>query len=98
MTTTKASLETIVKDICNEVGCSEEQIRQKGRKKNQARELAIYLARNLSGTSCKSLGEYFCGVSGAAITMRYNQFAKEMERNETLRGAVARVRGLIFKI
>lgn len=87
----KTSFETIVKTVCDETGCSEEQIRQKGRKKNQARDLAVYLARNLSGASCKSLGEFFGGVSGAAVTMRYNQFDKKMQRDKTLRDAVARV-------
>jgi chromosomal replication initiation ATPase DnaA len=55
--------------VCEEFGCSKEQTITKGRKKNKARELAIHLARDLSGMSCKDLGSYFGGVSGALITV-----------------------------
>ena len=55
--------------VCEEFGCSKEQTITKGRKKNKARELAIHLARDLSGMSCEDLGSYFGGVSGALITV-----------------------------
>jgi chromosomal replication initiation ATPase DnaA len=37
----------------------------KGRKKNHVRDIAIYLARDLSGETGKILGEYFGNISGA---------------------------------
>jgi REP element-mobilizing transposase RayT len=40
----RVGLETIIQAVCDEVGCSQEQIREKGRKSNKARELAIYLS------------------------------------------------------
>jgi hypothetical protein len=43
--------------------------------------------------SCKSLGEFFAGVSGATVTMRYNHFDKKMQRDEAL---VAKVHGRSF--
>ena len=39
--------------------------------KNKAREVAIFIARDMTGITCKDLGEYFCGVSGALITMMH---------------------------
>jgi len=41
--------------------------------KNKAREVAIYIARAMTGITCKDLGEYFGGVSGALITMMHNR-------------------------
>jgi len=94
----KVSLKRILKAVCDEYGCSEGQIREKGRKRHQARELAIYLSRELSGAPCKDLGRFFGGVSGAAITMRYNQVAKETARNKRLRGKANKIKKQIFNI
>jgi len=41
--------------------------------KNKAREAAIFIARDITGITCKDLGEYFGGVSGALITMMHNR-------------------------
>jgi chromosomal replication initiation ATPase DnaA len=57
--------ETVVNAVCEEFACNAERIITKGRKKNKAREVAIHLARDLSGMSCKDLGFYFGGVSSA---------------------------------
>jgi len=40
--------------------------------KNKACEVAIYIARDMTGITCKDLGKYFGGVSGALITMMHN--------------------------
>ncbi|NIO04188.1 MAG: hypothetical protein GTN74_06110 [Proteobacteria bacterium] len=94
----RVSLETILQAVCDEVGCREEQIREKGRKGNQARELAIYLARDLSGVSGRDLGEFFGGVSGAAVAVRYNQVNRAVARDKELRGQVDRIKERIFNI
>jgi len=39
----------MVEAICQEFNCQVEQILRKGAKKNTARDVAIYLARDLSG-------------------------------------------------
>jgi REP element-mobilizing transposase RayT len=94
----KVSLERILRAVCDEFGCEEEQIRQKGRKRNRAREFAIYLSRDLSGISCRDLGVFFGGVSGAAITMKYNQVIRETEQNRKLRGKTKRIKQQILNI
>jgi putative transposase len=94
----KVKLETIVQAVCAEFGCKGEQIITKGRKKNKAREVAIHLARDLSGMSCKDLGIYFGGVSGALITMMYNRVTKEAEKNKQLKSKIGKVKKQIFNI
>lgn len=81
----KVQLETIVNEVSKEFGCADDDILAKGRKKNKARELAIHIARDLSGMPGKELGEYFGGVSGALITMMYNRVAIEAEKNKNVR-------------
>ena len=65
---------------------------------NKAHEVAIDLARDMSGITCKDLGEYFGGVSGALITMMHNRIANDSKRNKSLKGRVANIKNQIFKI
>ena len=45
----KVPLETVAKAVSEEFTCKRVQIITKGHKKNKAREVAIYLARDMSG-------------------------------------------------
>ena len=94
----KISLERILRSVCDEFGCEGEQIRKKGRKRNLAREFAIYLSRDLSGLSCRDLGVFFGGVSGAAITMKYNQVIRETAQNRKLQRKINRIKRQILNI
>lgn len=71
----RISLGAIVQCLGVSFGVDEQQIREKGKKGNRARDSAIYFARDLTGLSCKELGDFFGGISGAAITNRYNHIA-----------------------
>jgi len=94
----KASLETILQAVSDDSGCSKEKIREKGRKNNKSREIAIYLARDLSGATCSELGDFFGGVSGAAITVRYNKVAEEMAGDKRLKRKVDKIKNRILNI
>ncbi|MCK5509459.1 MAG: hypothetical protein KAI50_13185, partial [Desulfobacterales bacterium] len=71
---------------------------KKGLKKNKARSLAIYLARDLSGTTCIKLGNFFGGVSGAAITLGYNKITKEMAEDKRLKRKFVKLKARIINI
>jgi hypothetical protein len=71
------------------------QILRKGVKKNTARDVAIYLARELSGESGVDLGKYFGNICGAAVTGRYKQFSEQISRNRWLKGRVNRIKNRI---
>ena len=68
----------------------------KGRKKNTARDVAIYLARKLTGVSGVDLGKYFGNISGAGITVRYNHMAGKIAKNRRLKGRVKHIRKQII--
>jgi REP element-mobilizing transposase RayT len=94
----KPSLDTIVKVVCDEMRCNEEQILKKGRNKNTNREMAIFLARDFSGMSCKALGQYFGGISGPAITLSYNHFMGKLASDKTLIGKINNMKKRILII
>ena len=80
----KIPIATIIQCVCDEFRCSEDQAKIKGSKNNKVRAIAMYLARDLSGVSGKDLGVFFDGISGAVITMNYNQINVELMRNKKL--------------
>ncbi|NIS62305.1 MAG: hypothetical protein GTO13_16885 [Proteobacteria bacterium] len=94
----RVSLERIVQAVCEEWGCSEEQLRAKGSKRNIARDLAVFLARDLSGKKVSDLGEFFGGISGAAITMKYTQAGQQLAQDKKLRRKVEGIKGKILNI
>ena len=63
--------------------------------KNTARDIAIYLARELSGESGVDLGKYFGGICGAVITGRYNHNSEQIRGNRRLKGRVNRIKKII---
>ena len=79
-----------------EFNCQAEQILRKGAKRNTARDVAIYLARELSGESGVNLGKYFGNICGAAVTVRYKHISEQISRNRRLKGRVNRVMNKII--
>ena len=94
----RVPLGTVTNAVCEEFGCNEEQIITKGRKKNKAREVAIYISRDITGISCNELGEYFGGVSGALITMVHNRIAGDLKKNKRLKGRINKIKKQILTI
>ena len=80
----------------DEMRCSEEKIFEKGRHKNIGREMAIFLARDFSGVSCKALGKYFGGVSGPAITLSYNHFTGKLASDKRVMGKIDKMKKQIL--
>ncbi|MBI9084771.1 MAG: hypothetical protein JEZ11_14345 [Desulfobacterales bacterium] len=72
-------------------GVEPEQLLTKGKKKNLARDVAIYISRNFTGRSGKDLGEHFGNVSGAAITMRHKAMADQIKKNKKLNSRINRL-------
>lgn len=58
--------------------------------------MAIYLTRDLTGLSCHELGEYFGGISGAAITMRCKHFNNTLSEDKNLQRLLGRIKKTIL--
>jgi REP element-mobilizing transposase RayT len=91
----RLTAEDVIPAICHEFTCTREMILRKGKKRNFARDVAIYLSREMTGESGVELGRYF-GISGAGITVRHGFIAKELEKNGNLRRRVDRIRKVII--
>lgn len=63
----------------------------KGKKKNIARDVAIYLSRKLTRLSGKELGRYFGNVSGAAIAMRHKAVNEQLKKDRKLQSRIKRL-------
>ncbi|MEA3362950.1 MAG: transposase [Thermodesulfobacteriota bacterium] len=79
------SPERIIETVADVVGCNPADILAKGRKRNQSRDIAIYLTIRHSRISCTELGRYFGKISGAAISSRGKQCANKAEQDKGLR-------------
>jgi len=53
---------------------------------NTARDVVIYLARELTGESGVGLGKYFGSINGAAITVRYNHISERIRKKPSIEG------------
>ena len=92
----QVSVDKVVEIVCNEFECKGEYILQKGRKRNIAREITIYLARDICGETGKNLGAYFGGVSGMAITLSYNSIFNKLSKDNKLKRKVDKIKGKIL--
>jgi chromosomal replication initiation ATPase DnaA len=86
----------VVAAVCNEFNWDRHLILQKGRKKNLARDMAIYLCRDLTGENGVELGRYFGNISVAGITVRHNHISKEIQNNRRLKGKINRLKKRII--
>ncbi|NOY68931.1 MAG: hypothetical protein GXP53_05480 [Deltaproteobacteria bacterium] len=83
--------------ICNEFACTHEAILRKGKKGNFARDIAIYLSREMTGKSGVALGRYF-GISGAGVTVRHGIIAEKINKDRKLNRQVNRIKKTIIKM
>ncbi len=82
--------------VCNAFNCERKAILRKGKKRNLARDIAIYLSREMTGESGVSLGEYFGGISGAGITVRHNHIVRAMKDDRKLEKRINKLRKRII--
>jgi hypothetical protein len=82
----------LIQVLCNEFGCEREIILQKGKKRNHARDLAIYLCREMTGESAVALGLHFGGISGAGIAIKHKQIASQIENDRKFKERVDSIR------
>jgi len=87
----------ITQVVSDEFGFGREIIFQKGKKRNLPRDVAIYLCRELTGETGVALGRRF-DICGAAIAIRHNQIANQLQADRKLKRRVDRIRKQIINI
>ena len=94
----RPSVEAIVACVGQHFKVPSELIVKRGMKHNHARDVAIFLSRDVSGCSCQALGRIFGQVSGAAITMRYKYIEQAIVEDRKLRQVADKLRKRIMNI
>ena len=94
----RVALEDVVTNVAKEFEISQDQITAKGLKRNKAREVAIYLARDMCGLSCRQMGVYFGEVRGPLITMMHKRISEEIAQNRKLTRRIEAIKKRIFNI
>jgi len=87
----------LIQAVSDEFGCAMENILRKGKKRNLARDVAIYLCREMTGETSVVLGRRF-DISGAGIAARHDRIAKKLETDRKLKGQEDRIRRKILNI
>jgi putative transposase len=87
--------EDLMSAICNEFACTPEAVLRKGKKGNLARDIAIYLSREMTGERGVALGRFF-GISGAGITVRHGIIAEKISNDRNLNRQVGRIKKAII--
>ena len=90
-----------VESVCEAVGSVEgievSRLIRKGLKRNESRDLAIYLARLHSGLRLEELGAHFGGISGAAVSHACRRVEARAQKSRTFRKKVAAVGSRVHK-
>ena len=88
----------LIQAVSKEYGCGRETIIQKGKKRNVARDAAIYLCREMTGETAVALGRHFGGITGSGVAIKHNQIVNQIEADRKLKGRLNRIRKKIFDI
>ena len=88
-------METIVKQVAKHYQVKSVDIRRRGAKGNLPRDVAIILARALSGQSGKELGQEFGNISGAAISARCKHIDEALTASRKLNRDIREIRTAI---
>lgn len=92
----KPQVKRIVRTVADHHHVSEADIVKRGGKRNQARDIAIYLAREPSGQSSQALGKHFGDISGAAISARFKHVERVMPKERKLKREITSIRSTII--
>ncbi len=87
----RPAVEKVVKEVGRKFGCGIKEIIKKGKKRNDAREVAIYLARLHTGLTGKKIGEFFDQISGARISIIFQKINSKMESEKRFKREIEKL-------
>ena len=86
----KLSLETIEKAICTYFSITPNDLKGKSKKKEIAagRQVAMYLSKELTGSSLKTIGLHFGGRDHSTVIHGHNTIRNKVENSAETRGQI----------
>jgi len=93
----EVSVNEIQKEVCNYFGLQSEHLLSKTRKREivQARQIAMYLSRNLTKTSLASIGAQIGGKDHATVLHAYNTVCDLMDTDRSFRQYVVDIEKIL---
>ena len=84
------TVEKIIDEVAHTYGVSGDDIRSSRRNSNisNARQIAIYAVREITGMSMKNIGDEFGGRDHSTIVYAINQIEKNMSKDPKLKSTV----------
>lgn len=84
------NIESITKTVCDRLNVTENKIRDKTRKKEivQARQLAMYLSKELTNASLKTIGLHFGGRDHSTVVHACTSIENAKEKDKLLRDLI----------
>ncbi len=86
-----------IDEICKVVGCaydvSKEEMCVKGRKGNESRDMAIYLSRKYTRSTCDETGEYFGGIRPSAVSLGSKRIEERIKTDNNFKKLVSTQKG-----
>ena len=84
------NIESITKTVCDRLNITENKIRDKTRKKEivQARQLAMYLSKELTNASLKTIGLHFGGRDHSTVVHACTSIENAKEKDKLLRNLI----------
>lgn len=91
------TIETITKNVCDMLGVAENKIRDKTRKKEVvlARQIAMYLSKDLTKSSLKTIGLHFGGRDHSTVIHSCTSVEKAKVEDSTLRDLIDNLKNQI---
>ena len=87
----RPTLEKVVEEVSKEFESQVVYILGTGKKRNKAREVAIYLSQLHTGLTGKEIGEHFGQVSGARISMVFKKIKSDVEANTAFKNKIEKL-------
>ena len=85
----RVSLAAISELVAERYAVSEEVVRCRDRKLNEARDVAIYLSRQRSGCPLREIGAHFGGIRPSAVSLAHKRIEEKLRKNRRLRETVS---------
>jgi len=81
------NIDSITKTVCNHFNIAENKIREKTRKKEvvQARQIAMYLSKEMTNSSLKTIGLHFGGRDHSTVVYACNSIETSKENDSALK-------------
>jgi len=87
----RPTVEKVVEEVGKEFGLQAKDMLRTGKKRNRAREIAIYLSQLHTGLTGKEIGEYFGHVSGARISMVLKKITSDVEASAAFKKVIEKL-------